>query len=131
MKWVCLIANMTIPGAGSMIAKRYGAGAIQVVVSLIGFALFGYCIMEFYDAMKGYADSTEEEPEDMVAALKGISGKIKEPLIYGAVGVVALKITWVWAQVTTAQVFKAEKKAEAAEEASMTQELPPLLDSPN
>ena len=74
MKWVCLMANMTIPGVGSMIAKRYGVGAIQAVGSLIGFALFGYCFMEFYDEMKGYADSTEGAPADMVAALKGISG---------------------------------------------------------
>lgn len=131
MKWVCLMANMTIPGVGSMIAKRYGAGAIQTVGSLIGFALFGYCIMEFYDAMKGYSESMEGEPEDIVAVLKGISGKIKEPLIYGAVGVLILKITWIWAQVTTAQVFKAEKKAEAAERGAETQTVPPLLDSSN
>lgn len=131
MKWVCLMANMTIPGVGSMIAKRYGAGAIQAVGSLIGFALFGYCIMEFYDAMKGYSESMEGEPEDIVAVLKGISGKIKEPLIYGAVGVLILKITWIWAQVTTAQVFKTEKKAEAAEEVADTQAVPPPLDSSN
>ena len=131
MKWVCLMANMTIPGVGSMIAKRYGAGAIQVVGSLIGFALFGYLIMEFYGAMKGYADSMEGEQEDMVAALKGISGQIIGPLIYGAVGVIILKITWIWAQVTTAQVFKAEKKAEAEEEAMASQAVPPPLDSSN
>ena len=131
MKWVCLMANMAIPGVGSMIAKRYGSGAVQMIGSLIGFALLGYCFMEFYGAMKGYSDSMEGEPEDMVAALKGISGQIMGPLIYGAVGVLTLKVTWIWAQVTTAQVFKAEKKAEAAEEASMTQELPPPLDSPN
>ena len=131
MKWVCLMANMTIPGVGSMIAKRYGAGAIQAVGSLIGFALFGYCIMEFYGAMKDYADSMEGEQEDMVAALKGISGQIMGPLIYGAVGVIILKVTWIWAQVTTAQVFKAEKKAEAEEEAMPTQAVPPPLDSSN
>ena len=131
MKWVCLMANMAIPGVGSMIAKRYGAGAIQVVGSLIGFALFGYLIMEFYGAMKGYADSMEGEQEDMVAALKGISGQIMGPLIYGVVGVLILKVTWIWAQVTTAQVFKAEKKAEAEEEAAATQAVPPPLDSSN
>ena len=131
MKWVCLMANMAIPGVGSMIAKRYGSGAVQMIGSLIGFALFGYCIMEFYDAMKGYADSMEGEPEDMVAALKGISGQIMGPLIYGAAGVIILKVTWIWAQVTTAQVFKAEKKAEAEEEAMATQAVPPPLDSSN
>ena len=131
MKWVCLMANMTIPGMGSMFAKRYGVGAIRAVGSLIGFALFGYLIMEFYGAMKGYADSMEGEPEDMVAALKGISGKIMGPLIYGVAGVLILKVTWIWAQVTTAQVFKAEKKAEAEEEAMATQAVPPPLDSSN
>ena len=131
MKWVCLMANMAIPGVGSMIAKRYGSGAVQMIGSLIGFALLGYCIMEFYGAMKDYADSMEGEPEDMVAALKGISGQIIRPLIYGAVGVIILKVSWIWAQVTTAQVFKAEKKAEAEEEAMPTQAVPPHLDSSN
>ena len=131
MKWVCLMANMAIPGVGSMIAKRYGSGAVQMIGSLIGFALFGYCIMEFYDAMKGYADSMEGEPEDMVAALKGISGQLMGPLIYGAVGVIILKVTWIWAQVTTAQVFKAEKAAEAQEAAAESVEVPPPLDSSN
>ena len=47
MKWVCLMANMAIPGVGSMIAKRYGSGAVQMIGALIGFALLGYCIMVF------------------------------------------------------------------------------------
>ena len=41
MKWVCLMANMMVPGVGSMIAKRYGAGAIQALGSLIAFGMVG------------------------------------------------------------------------------------------
>mgnify|MGYP007106923421 FL=1 len=54
-----------------------------------------------------------------------------EPLVTGAVGVIILKVTWIWAQVTTAQVFKAEKAAEAQETAAESVEVPPPLDSSN
>ena len=45
----------------------------------------------------------------MAEAMKAIFGKIKEPLIVGGVGVLILKVTWIWAQFTTAAVFKNEK----------------------
>ena len=41
MKWACLMANMTVPGVGSMIAKRYVAGAIQAIESVIAFVMVG------------------------------------------------------------------------------------------
>ena len=129
MKWVCLMANMTVPGVGSLIAKCYWAGAIQAGVSLIGIALFGYCIMAFYDALQVYAASMDE-PENMMETLKGLGGKMTEPLIIGGVGVLIFKVMWIWAQVTTAAVFKAEKQAEAAEATTATQALPPI-DSSN
>ena len=129
MKWVCLMANMTVPGVGSLIVKRYWAGAIQVGASLIGIAMFGYCFMMFYDALQVYAASMDE-PENMMETLKGLGGKMTEPLIIGGVGVLIFKVMWIWAQVTTAAVFKAEKQAAAAEATTATQALPPI-DSSN
>ena len=108
MKWVCLIANMTVPGMGSMIAKRYVAGAIQAIGSVIAFMMVGYCFSEFYAAMKDYSESLDD-PDEMAAAMKSIFSKIKGPLIVGGVGVLILKVTWIWAQFTTAAVFKKEK----------------------
>ena len=129
MKWVCLMANMTLPGVGTLICKRWVSGAIQTVGSIIGFTLLGYCIYEFYHALQNYSTSMDGEEEDILAALKHLSNGMMEPL--GAVGVIILKVTWIWAQVTTAQVFKAEKAAEAQETAAESVEVPPPLDSSN
>ena len=111
MKWVCLMANMTVPGVGSMIAKRYVAGAIQAIGSVIAFVMVGYCFSEFYAAMKDYSESLDD-PDEMAAAMKSIFSKIKGPLIVGGVGVLILKVTWIWAQFTTAAVFKNQKAAD-------------------
>ena len=128
MKWVCLMANMTLPGVGTLICKRWVSGAIQTVGSIIGFTLLGYCIYEFYHALQNYSTSMDGEEEDISAALKHLSNGMMEPLVMGAVGVIILKVTWIWAQVTTAQVFKAEKAQETAAESV---EVPPPLDSSN
>ncbi len=118
MKWVCLMANMTIPGVGSMIAKRYGAGAIQALGSLIAFGMVGYCISEFYTELKNYADSLDGDPDEMNAAMKALGERILgPPIIIGGVGVIILKVTWIWAQFTTAAVFKKEKEADAQDSA--------------
>jgi hypothetical protein len=128
------MANMTVPGVGSLIVKRYWAGAIQVVVSLVGMVMFGYCFLMFYDALQVYAASMDE-PENMAEMLKGLGGKMMQPLIIGGVGVLIFKVMWIWAQVTTARVFKAEKEAEAkmdaAKAAAATQAVPPAVDSSN
>ena len=111
MKWVCLMANMMVPGVGSVIAKRYVAGAIQAVGSVIAFVMVGYCFSEFYAAMKDYSESLDD-PDEMAAAMKSIFSKIKGPLIVGGVGVLILKVTWIWAQFTTAAVFKKDQAAD-------------------
>lgn len=132
MKWVCLMANMTVPGVGSLICRRFVAGAIQTVGSLLAIAMVAYCVMEFIDALKVYRDSLGDEAEDIGAALQDIGDRISAgPLIWGGVGVLILKVTWIWAQVTTAQVFKAEKKAEDADDQEPEPAVPPPLDSSN
>jgi len=114
MKWVCLMANMMVPGVGSMIAKRYGAGAIQALGSLIAFGMVGYCISEFYTELKNYADSLDGDPDEMTTAMKALGEQILgPPIIVGGIGEIILKVTWIWAQFTTAAVFKKEKEAEA------------------
>ena len=121
MKWVCLMANMMVPGVGSMIAKRYGAGAIQALGSLIAFGMVGYCISEFYTELKNYADSLDGDPDEMTTAMKALGEQILgPPIIVGGIGVIILKVTWIWAQFTTAAVFKKEKEAEAQDSARPT-----------
>jgi hypothetical protein len=116
MKWVCLMANMTLPGVGTLICKRWVTGTIQSVGSVIGFSLLGYCVYEFYLALQNYSASMDgEEVDGMLGAVKQLSSGMMGPLVTGAVGVIILKVMWIWAQVTTAQVFKAEKAAEVDE----------------
>jgi len=114
MKWVCLMANMTIPGVGSMISGRYGPGIFQALGSIIAFGMVGYCISEFYTELKNYADSLDGDSDEMTAAMKALGERILgPPIIIGGVGVIILKVTWIWAQFTTAAVFKKEKETEA------------------
>ena len=130
MKWVCLMANMTVPGVGTLICKRWISGTIQTVGSVIGIALLIHLGMELYHAVQAYAVSLDE-PETMGETFKGIKGKMTQPFIVGCVGGVIFKLMWIWAQVTTAQVFKAEKAEEAQETAAESAEVPPPLDSSN
>ena len=118
MKWVCLMANMTLPGVGTLICKRWVSGAIQTVGSIIGFTLLGYCIYEFYHALQNYSDQHGWGGGGYFGSVKALKQGMMEPLVTGAVGVIILKVMWIWAQVTTAQVFKAEKAAEAQEAAA-------------
>ena len=121
-----------VAGGGHADLQTLGfTGAIQTVGSIIGFALLGYCIYEFYHALQNYSASMDGEVDDISAALKHLSSGMMEPLVTGAVGVIILKVMWIWAQVTTAQVFKAEKAAEAQETAAESGEVPPPLDSSN
>ena len=130
MKWVCLMANMTVPGVGTLICKRWISGAIQTVGSVIGTALLIHLGIELYHAVQVYAAGLDE-PAAMDETFKGIKGRMTQPFIIGCVGGVIFKVMWIWAQVTTAQVFKAEKAAEAQEAAAESVEVPTPLDSSN
>ena len=130
MKWVCLMANMTVPGVGTLICKRWISGTIQTVGSVIGIALLIHLGIELYHAVQVYAAGLDE-PETMGETFKGIKGQMTQPFIIGCVGGVIFKVMWIWAQVSTAQVFKADKAAEAQETAAESGEVPPPLDSSN
>ena len=127
MKWVCLMANMTVPGVGTLICKRWISGTIQTVGSVIGIALLIHLGIELYHAVQVYAAGLDE-PVTMSETFKGIRGQMMRPFIIGCVGLVIFKVMWIWAQVTTTQVFKAEKAAESQESVV---EVPPPLDSSN
>ena len=124
------MANMTVPGVGTLICKRWISGTIQTVGSVIGIALLIHLGIELYHAVQAYAVSLDE-PETMAETFKGIKGKMTQPFIVGCVGGVIFKLMWIWAQVSTAQVFKAEKAAETQETAAESVEVPPPLDSSN
>jgi len=124
------MANMTVPGVGTLICKRWISGTIQAVGSVIGIALLIHLGIELYHAVQVYSAGLDE-PEAMAETFKGIKGKMTQPFIIGCVGGVIFKVMWIWAQVTTAQMFKAEKAKEAQETAAESVEVPPPLDSSN
>ena len=121
------MANMTVPGVGTLICKRWISGTIQTVGSVIGIALLIHLGIELYHAVQVYAAGLDE-PVTMGETFKGIRGQMMRPFIIGCVGLVIFKVMWIWAQVTTTQVFKAEKAAESQESVV---EVPPPLDSSN
>ena len=131
MKWVCLLANMTVPGLGSLFAKRYWAGAIQTIGSVIGIALIIPLGIEVYQFFPEAYGAGLDKPETMSETFEGIIGEMKQPFYIAIGGLVIFHVTLIWAQVTTAQVFKAEKAAEAQESAEESVEVPPPLDSSN
>ncbi len=132
MKGVCLMANMTVPGAGTLICKRWMSGLLQRGASVIGFVMLGWCIYEFYHALKDYSAGIDgEEVDNIIGALKHLSNGMMGPLVTGAVGVIILKVAWIWAQVSTAQVFKAEKEKEESAIRAQGAAVPPPLDVSN
>ena len=131
MKWVCLMANMTIPGVGTLFIKRWTAGLIQTVVSLIAWGLIirglmlGIEIWTKLKKMNGLA--LNENFESLSIEPQKIGDLVMDniPLLaLGIVGVILLKVTLIWSQFNVVKHFKALDEMEA-------QAVPPPLDSSN
>ena len=138
MKWACLMANMVIPGVGTLFIKRWTVGMIQTVLSLIAWGLFipglliGIEIISKLTKMNKQAldENFEQlgiEPEKMGSLVMD-----NIPMLaLGIVGLILLKITLIWSQINVSKHFKALNEAEAAAEAQAAQTVPPPVDSSN
>ena len=117
---LCLLFNLVLPGVGSFFARRLRTAIVQSVLSLIGFAMLIPAFVKFYGFVQTYTEGLQDGDIDAVLnnseMFKGMWERLKVPIIVGIVGFVILKISWLWAQVTTAGAFKAAKQAEAEEE---------------
>ena len=96
----CLIINQfATPGLGSIMAGRYVAGAVQLLLAVVGFCLFlGWFV------------------QMMVKTYRLAAGLAPEPDRYpwmGRAGVLIFFISWVLAWPTTISVLRAARKTAA------------------
>ena len=96
----CAIINqLATPGLGSLMARRYFAGTVQLLVALIGFLLFvGWFIQMM---MRSYRLASDLPPQP-------------DPYPWmGKAGVLIFAASWLLAWPTTISVLRAARKAEA------------------
>ena len=96
----CALMNQfATPGLGSLLARRFVAGAGQLGIFLVGFGLF---VAWFVDEMRQYYDLmfTDNEPH------------IRNWLVFAGVGLCALG--WLWALVTSLSLLREAKRNERA-----------------
>ena len=125
MKWVCLMANMLIPGTGSLIIKRWGPGLIQTVLSLLAWGviipalLLGWSVCKIL--IQGHKQALAEEFDAMGFQAEKIGNLVMDniPLLVIAVlGVILLKITLIWSGFTVVRHFKSQGNVNAEDQAS-------------
>ena len=138
MKWLCFMANMMVPGVGLLILKRWTKGGILTLFSLVAWGLVIPALILIFQILASvsgmYEGAHAEEFESLGEDSKHLKILIKNhllQLVLGIVGLIILKVTVIWSQLATAQVFKVEKAAEAQETAAASVEVPPPLDSSN
>jgi hypothetical protein len=96
----CAIVNqLATPGLGSLMARRYLAGTLQLLVALVGFGL----VMGWFAQL-------------MVSFYRLVSGLSPEPYPYpwmGKAGALIFFLSWLLAWPTTISVLREARKAEA------------------
>ena len=87
------------PGLGSLLARRFVAGAGQLGIFLAGFVLF---VAWFVDVMRQYYDLmfTDHEPH------------VRTRLVFAGVALCA--VGWLWALVTSVSLMREAKRNERA-----------------
>ena len=125
MKWVCLMANMLIPGMGSLIIKRWGPGLIQTVLSLLAWGVIipalalGWSVIK--QLIQGYNQAVGEEFDAVGSQAEKIGNLVMDniPLLVIAVlGVILLKITLIWSGFTVVRHFKSQGNVDAENQTS-------------
>ena len=119
MKWVCLMANMVIPGVGTLFIKRWVAGLIQTSLSLIAWGVTVPGLMVGWKIWKTLKEAKEQALAEEFDALSSQSQKMGELVmdnillfVLGIVGLILLKITLIWSGITVVKHFKALNNAE-------------------
>jgi hypothetical protein len=111
----CLTLNLLLPGLGSLLVRKYAAGIMQSLISMVAAVLLIGATIDIYVFVQGIAKMEHLENVPLSPLLK--------PLIWMVSGIVLFKISWIWAQVTTARHMKATKDppmVKRAREASQT-----------
>lgn len=94
--WACLGANaLVLPGLGSLAGRRYLAGILQAVASLLGFAMTVCWSLSFF----GSALHEDGPPADL------------GPLFgYGVAGLLLFGAAWVWGLFTGLELVREARR---------------------
>ena len=119
------MANMLIPGMGSLIIKRWGPGLIQTVLSLLAWGVIipalalGWSVIK--QLIQGYNQAVGEEFDAVGSQAEKIGNLVMDniPLLVIAVlGVILLKITLIWSGFTVVRHFKSQGNVDAENQTS-------------
>ena len=111
----CLTLNLLLPGLGSLLVRKYAAGIMQSLISMVAAVLLIGATVDLYAYLLGITKMEHLENVPLAPLVK--------PLILMVSGIVLFKISWIWAQVTTAGHMKATKEppmVKRARDASQT-----------
>jgi hypothetical protein len=98
----CLLLNQfATPGLGSLMARRYVAGSIQLLLAIVGFLLFLGWFLQLFTGMYRMAAGLEDQPAQ------------RSWLAWG--GVLLFTASWLLAWPTSISVLREGRKREAAE----------------
>jgi len=94
--WICLLSNLLVPGLGTIVARRRVPGALQLIVSQVGFVLS--CIWAVLFVRRWIHEGSL--PEDITPHL-GI----------GLVGVAIFILAWIWSMASSVEILHNSRKS--------------------
>ncbi|MBT4223312.1 MAG: hypothetical protein HOD72_02485 [Opitutae bacterium] len=97
----CLTLNLLLPGLGSLLVRKYAAGIMQSLISMVAATLLIGATIDLYAYLQELTKMEHLENVPM--------SPLEKPLILMVSGIVLFKISWIWAQVTTAGHMKATR----------------------
>lgn len=98
--WACLFLNiLATPGLGTLIARRFISGTIQVACAVVGFLLFLGWFVQKMRLLYGQVFGTNL-PVDAGSSL-------------GKWALIFFGSAWVWSLITSLQIFRSVPKAAA------------------
>ena len=94
--WSCVLGNLVLPGVGTFIARRRVSGALQLLVSQIGFVLMVIWMISYVVEWV----QTGEMPIDLGPHI-GL----------GLAGVALFLLAWIWALASSVDVLLSSRKS--------------------
>ncbi len=107
-----LMHQFATPGIGSLMARRWMAGAGQLVLALIGFGMFLLWFVEIMTQL--YGQISGNMPERNVSWL-------------AEAGLLVFAVAWLWSLVTSVSLIREAKRNEIAEVMKPLVAKPPKL----
>ena len=100
----CLTLNLVLPGLGSLLIRKHASGLIQTLISFVATGLLFWSLVALYGEMLAVFSDT---------SINDVSwSQLTAPLVALLIGIILFKISWIWAQFTTARHFRETRSME-------------------